>query len=421
MRRLGEQGEWRFVYGAAVLLILALFLYSVRPVLGPFILFLLLLLLLLPYAGTRFHLLLVIASTALVGLWLLDRAGFLLAPFILALVLAYILNPVVDVLERWRLPRRVAIAVLALPGIGLVALAVFVGIPALADQVEALIERAPAAAERVAAWAERVRQRILTTDLPFIEESVFLRQLEAFEPERVAAYLEARRGAILDWLWQGFLGVTRGVSVVLTVGGYVILTPVLTAYLLQDYHGITERGRSLIPVDRREGVLAFLREYDASLSRYLRGQVLEAALVGVMTWIGLLVLGFPFSGLVGAVAGVFNLVPYLGLIVSLIPGVIIALLSGDVLLSLLKLALVFIVVQVIDSTVTGPRIVGGSVGLHPVWIMLAIAVGGSFFGFVGLLLAVPAALLIKLLFREGIERYRRSALYQGDAAAHGES
>jgi predicted PurR-regulated permease PerM len=110
---------------------------------------------------------------------------------------------------------------------------------------------------------------------------------------------------------------------------------------------------------------------------------------------------------------VFNLVPYLGLVASILPVVVIALLSGSFLGSLLRAGIVFVIVQFIDGSVTGPRIVGGSVGLHPVWVMLALAVGSFFFGFVGLLLAMPAAVLIKLLLREALTRYRASATFRG--------
>jgi predicted PurR-regulated permease PerM len=116
------------------------------------------------------------------------------------------------------------------------------------------------------------------------------------------------------------------------------------------------------------------------------------------------------------VAGVFNMVPYLGLAVSLIPAIIIALFSGNVLVSLLKVVVVFVVVQALDGSVTGPKIVGGAIGLHPVWVILALALGGAFFGFVGLLIAMPAAIFLKLLLNRGLEHYRASGLYLGDAA-----
>jgi predicted PurR-regulated permease PerM len=129
--------------------------------------------------------------------------------------------------------------------------------------------------------------------------------------------------------------------------------------------------------------------------------------------LGLWIAGFPYSGLVAAVAGVFNIVPYLGLPVSLIPALVIALISGSFLASLLKIAIVFGIVQVLDGNIIGPKIVGESTGLHPVWVILSIAVAGSFFGFAGFLLAIPAAILVKLLAEAGLDRYRRSPVYLG--------
>lgn len=413
MMRLPGQDEWRVVYGAAVLLVLGLFLFRVQAVLSPIVLFLLFLLLAVPYAGTRLHRLAVIGTSVLAALWLLRTTGFLLAPFILAMVLAYILDPAVDVLERRRVPRGLAVLLLALPVVGALALALVFGVPALGRQVDALIEQAPVLLERLVLWGEALLDRVSRVDIPGLREEVVLDQLRAFDADRLVAALQERQTEIARRAWAAVLGVGKGIGTVLTVVGYLVLTPVLAFYLLKDYDKIVARLRPLVPHARREEWIAFLSEYDALLSRFMRGQVAAAAIVGILTWLGLFALGFPYAGLVGAVAGVFNLVPYLGLVVSLVPAVIIALLTGNVLASLLKVAVVFGVVQFLDSSVTGPRIVGGSVGLHPVWVMLAIAVGSFFFGFVGLLIAMPAALLLKLLLRSGLEHYQRSAWYTG--------
>lgn len=413
MMRLPGQDEWRLVYGAAVLLVVGLFLYQVQAVLSPIVLFLLFLLLAVPYAGTRLHRLAVVGMSVLAALWLLRTTGFLLAPFILALVLAYILDPAVDALERRRVPRTLAVLLLALPAVGALVLAAVFGVPALGRQVDALITQAPVLLDRLARWVEALLDRLIRVDIPGLREDVLLAHVRAFEPEQLVAALQERQAEIARRAWAAVLGVGRGIGTALTIIGYVVLTPVLAFYLLKDYDKIIARLRLLIPLSRREEWLAFLAEYDTLLSRFMRGQVAAAAIVGVLTWLGLFALGFPYAGLVGVVAGVFNLVPYLGLIVSLVPAVIIALLTGNVLASLLKVAVVFGVVQFLDSSVTGPRIVGGSVGLHPVWVMLAIAMGGFFFGFVGLLIAIPAALLVKLLLRSALEKYQRSAWYTG--------
>jgi predicted PurR-regulated permease PerM len=400
--------EWRYVYGALVLAAAALFLFSIQSALSPVIAYVLLLMLMAPFAGTDRHSTVVIAATFALSVWLLESMGTLLAPFILAFVLAYILDPAVDVLERRRVPRGIAVALLVMPVLLLIAVAIGFGIPALINQIEALFERLPAAAARAIEWIAQTRVSAQRWNLPFLSDEVIARWLD---PERIAAYVEARQEAIAQGAWGTVMGFGRGVGIALSILGFLVLTPVLMIYLLKDFDHIRLRVAELMPHSRREAWLDFAAEYDALLSRFLRGQLIAAALVGVLTWLGLWIAGVPYAGLVGAVAGVFNLVPYLGLVVSIIPVLIIALLSGSFLSIIIRAGIVFAIVQTIDSTVAGPRIVGGSVGLHPVWVILALAVGGAFFGFVGLLIAMPVAVLIKLLLHHGLARYRSSATF----------
>jgi predicted PurR-regulated permease PerM len=354
------------------------------------------------------------AASFLLLLWLLDTLGALLAPFILAFVIAYILDPIVAGMEARGIKRGLAIAILAVPGIVVITLIILFGVPALAQQIESLIERLPAALERGVNWLEGLGGRLRAARLPFFKGESLERALASFSPERVAQYINQQQAEIGRRLLGAVMGVGKGVTIVLSVLGYLVITPVLAIYLLVDFDELIERVGSLIPRAKRAAWLAFGAEYDRLLSRYLRGQISAAVIVGTLTWIGLFVLGFPYSGLVGAIAGVFNIVPYLGLIASIIPAVIVALLSGSIVASLIKIAVVFGIVQVIDSTITGPRIVGGSVGLHPVWVILALAVGSFFFGFVGLLLAMPAAVFIKLVVRDALARYRDSRVFEGE-------
>jgi predicted PurR-regulated permease PerM len=410
-------GEWRAIYGVFLLLVGGFFLYSTRTVLSPVIVYLMFMYLLAPYAGTRRHLTMMVSATALLGIWTVATLGGLLAPFVLAMALAYILSPLVDALERRGVPRAGGIAILALPILALVAIAIIFGIPALIGQIQTLIEQVPAALERASAWVDGLRARVSRMNLPFVDEERLMTQLQFLDEARVSAFLQERQAAIIQQGWAAVLGVGRGVTFALTLLGYLVLTPVLTSYLLRDFPGLKKRSVALMPEKKRPRWIAFLTEYDRLLSRFLRGQLLAAAIVGVLTWLGLLIAGFPYSGLVGAVAGVFNVVPYLGLVVSIIPVLIIAVLSGSFLASLVKAGIVFAIVQAIDGSVTGPRIVGESVGLNPVIVILALAVGSFFFGFVGLLLAMPVAVLLKLLLRESVHRYRNSRVFRGTMAA----
>lgn len=411
-----ESWAWRVTYAAALVLVLVAFIYSLQTILNPFLLFLLLALLVSPFAGTRSHLLLIGSTGVLTTIWLLETTGFLLAPFLLALALAYIFHPLVQRMERRRVPRGLAIAVLALPLVGLLVLLALVGIPALSHQIARFIEGLPELVQTSATRLERLRMELAVRDLPFVDEDAMLERLRSVTPETVFGFVEARKAALARWAWQGVMGAGRGIGTMLTILGYVVLTPILTFYLLRDWNRILSRLSALVPRTRAPQILGFAHRYDRLLSRYLRGQLLAAALVGVLTGVGFWLVGFPYALLLGVVAGVFNIVPYLGLIVSLVPALIIALFSGSVLASLGKIALVFGVVQLLDGSVVGPRIVGESVGLHPVWVILALSVAGFFFGFVGLLLAIPLAVLMKLLLLAALERYQRSTLFHGPAA-----
>jgi predicted PurR-regulated permease PerM len=203
---------------------------------------------------------------------------------------------------------------------------------------------------------------------------------------------------------------------VLSLLSYVFLTPILIFYLLRDWRNIERKLGELVPGPYRARVLGFAGEYDRLLARYLRGQLLAAGIVGTLTWLGFLIAGFPYALLLGVVAGVFNIIPYMGLVASLVPALVIALFSASPLVALLKIAIVFAVVQVLDGSVIGPRVVGEAVGLHPVWVLLALAVSGYFFGFVGLLIAVPLAVLVKLVLQIALSRYRASGLFRGELA-----
>ncbi len=416
-----EQREltvWRVVQGAAVLLVLGFFLFALRGILNPLLLLALLWAVLVPFRGWPGHSVLLATAALLTLVWLLSTTGSLLAPFVLALVLAYALDPLVDRLERpRRVPRVLAIVGLTLPALGVLGALIFLAIPAAVEQLGEVLQQVPVFARRLAAFVESTQERLLRVDIPLVDEEELLQRLRSVDSETVVAFLEERKDALAERIWQGVLGVGRGISTVVTVLGYVVLTPVLTFYLLRDWDKITASLAGLIPEERREAVLSLARDYDALLARYLRGQITVALTVGAITGVGLWIARFPYAGTLGLIVAIFSVVPYLGLVLSLIPAVFIALVSGSVVVSLLKVAVVYGIAQGLEGAVISPRIVGESVGLHPVWVVLALAVGGFFFGFVGLLIAVPAAVGIKLLLVRGLERYRSSDLYRGDEAA----
>ncbi len=408
----GRLQVWRVLQAVVALLVFGVLLLSVQELLNPFLFFWILVLVLLPFRGVPGYGLLVFVAAILTVYWLLATTGFLLAPFVLGFVFAYVLDPLVDALVERRVARTAAIVLLALPVVGTGAVAVLYGIPALVGQVDELVQAAPELVARAGGWFGGVRERIILAGIPGLDEEA-IPDLATLDPEQVVAFLQERRERLASGAWRGVLGLGRGLGSAATVAGYVFLTPVLTFYLLRDYDRILEWLRGLLPRGSEAGVVELAQEYDLLLSRYLRGQVTVALIIGVLTGGLLFVLRFPYPFLLGALAGVMGFIPFLGLVLSIIPAVIVALVSGSVLVSLLKVAVVYGSVQILDGGVISPRIVGDSVGLHPVWIVLALSVGGFFFGFVGLLIGVPVAVGVKLLAGRGLDRYRRSELYNG--------
>jgi predicted PurR-regulated permease PerM len=349
-------------------------------------------------------------AVGLTLLWGLKLYGGLLGPFLLALAVAYLLAPLVARLERRRVPRGLAIVLVCLPPlIAAVLLAVLAG-PQLWGQAVTLINALPRFARTLVESLAGLRGRI--ENLAFLTEQQrsWVHELDA---QQLAQMLQQNADAILGEIAQWGMAFLRRLGTIVGFLGYVVVTPVVAFYLLRDWQALLTFLEELIPPARRAALIAFIEEYDRSLGRFFRGQITEAALVGTITGLGLAILGVPSALLLGVVAGLGNLIPYVGFVISLVPTIVVALTMDSPLSGLLRVGGVFAVVQFIDGSVTGPRIVGGSVGLHPVTIMLALAFGGAVLGFAGLLLAIPLAVLVKMLAGRLLQRYRASAVYGG--------
>jgi predicted PurR-regulated permease PerM len=413
----GHLTVWKTVEAAAVLMVLGFLLFALRDVLNPILLFFVLWAVLSPFRGKPGHTPMVVVAGLLTGIWALATTGSLLAPLVLAFVLAYVLGPLVDRMGgRW-VPRSRAIVILTLPVIGILGAFVFLVVPAAVGQLSEVIQQADVFAQRLADFAQATLERVSRLDVPLIEEEDLIARLRAVDAAAVTAFLQERQEALAAWAWGGFLGIGRGLGTVLSLGSYVVLTPVLTFYLLRDWDRITHTLGELLPHGRKEGIVSFAQDFDRLLSRYLRGQFTVALAIGVITGVGLAVVGFPYAATLGLIVAVFSVVPYLGLILSLVPAIFIALVSGAVGISLLKVIVVYSVAQILEGAFISPRIVGESVGLHPVWVVLALAMGGFFFGFVGLLIGVPGAVGVKLLIVRGLATYQSSDFFTGKASA----
>ena len=319
---------------APAVLLVALLLYVVRDVLSPLVVFALLWAVLWPERRNPHVARLLAAASALIAVWLLWAAGTLLAPFVLGLALAYLLAPAVAWLDRHRVPRWLGSLLVVLPFIAALVVLIALLVPALQRQVVQGAQQLPVLLGRLADWLERLRTSFLASNQGLLTEAQAAK-LRGLQASDLVAMVQARWQDIARAVWGGILGIGKGVSLALTIVGFAVVTPVVTFNLLNTWTRITAWVEGLVPPARRAEVLGFLRQYDAQLGRYVRGQLTEALLVGTLVGVGLGALGFPGPLLMAVAAGLGNLVPYIGLPLGILPGVVLALTSGAIGTSLL--------------------------------------------------------------------------------------
>lgn len=366
------------------LVALFVLLLEVHPRLGPFWAVAAGAVLLWPVRRSRAGKAVLGAGALVFGAYLLSQLGGVLAPFILAFVLAYLLDPAVGwARRRWGWPRWVPTALLTLVVVGaLVAVAVFL-VPAVVGQVETLATSAGEALVRLPQWVEQSTMLDGLEQAGIVDRSALVEQLAAYVPQQIEA-TAARIPALL-------LGLTRQVGVVLGLVTMLALFPVLFFYTLKDFPAIQRSLVGFLP--RYRGRREYLAHAGTVFGGYLRGQLLISAASAVLVAVPLVLFGVPFSLLLGLLAGLLNLIPSVGSILTYVLGALLMLIFG----TLGDVAIVLGVLSaqaIIEQALLTPNIMSQSVGLHPVAIVLSLFVCGALFGFLGLLLAVPATALL---------------------------
>jgi predicted PurR-regulated permease PerM len=337
-------------------------------------------------------------AAAAVFLGLLWLLGDILLPFLAGGALAYFLDPVADRLERLGLPRAGAVAAIALATLLVLLVALLLVVPALVRQALALVEAAPALTKEL--------QEFLAERLPalFDAESQ-LRQSLAGLGETV----RARGMQLLNALVGSALGVVNAVV-------FLVVTPVVAIYLLLAWDRMVARIDALLPRDHAAVIRQLAAEVDRVLAGFVRGQVTVCGLLAIYYAAALGLVGLDYGLAIGVTAGLISFIPYVGAITggALSIGVALFQFWGDP-VWIAAVVAVFAVGQVLEGNVLVPRLVGSSVGLHPVWLLLALSAFGSLFGFVGMLVAVPVTAALGVLFRFAIGQYLASPLYRGTA------
>ena len=340
---------------------------------------------------------------AVAFLVLLSFLGEVLLPFLVGGAIAYILDPLADRLERIGLPRVLATAIITLVGIVALVVAVWLVIPSLVRQATDLVSAAPEIFATFRTWLESRVPDLME------EGSVLRRGLGD-----LGAMIQSRGGQLAQSLVAGVFGVVNALV-------FVVVVPVVSFYLLLDWDRMVARIDDLLPREHLGTIRRLAREIDDTLASFVRGQLTVCLILGTFYSVGLMLVGLQFGLVVGAVAGLITFIPYVGAIVggALAVGLALFQFWGEW-LQIGLVAAIFAAGQFLEGNILTPKLVGGSVGLHPVWLLFALSAFGSIYGFVGMLVAVPVAAALGVLARFLVAEYKASRLYtgrSGDGAA----
>lgn len=325
--------------------------------------------------------------------------GPVLTPFLIAALLAYLGDPVVDWMETRGLPRTAAVGgVFVLLMLVLVSLPLLL-IPALEGQLSALIKGLPGYLQ----WLQKHFSPWLHQTLGIDPAVLDWARLKTAVQEHWMKF-GSFAGGLVDWVSASGLALAGLLA-------NVVLVPVVAFYLLRDWDSLLTQIRDMLPRRLEPGTVRLATECDEVLGAFLRGQLLVMLALSMIYTLGLWMVGLELALLIGLLAGLVSFVPYLGFIVGILAASIAAIMQFHDLTYLLPVFAVFAVGQALEGMVLTPKLVGDRIGLHPVAVIFAVMAGAQLFGFVGVLIALPVAAVVMVWLRYLHHRYTQSALY----------
>lgn len=336
--------------------------------------------------------------------WLL---GDVLLPFVLGVAIAYLVNPLADRIESAGLSRRGA--ALALVGGFFVAVGAALGVAVplvlheaiqFAGDVPAMIEKGR---EAIAPWTGWIQDRLNATDTDRLRAAIESRIGDA-------AGMSAGLGSLLGGgLLAGLQAGGQALAGFLTL---VFITPIVSFFAIREWPEMTRWLRDLLPRRHAAEIGGMMDQINTRLSGFVRGQIMVCAILGTFYAVALSLAGLRYGLLIGLGAGVLSIIPMVGSTIGLLTALVVAWFQSGDWVYVATVGGIFVGGQLVEGNFLTPKIVGDRVGLHPLWIMLALMAGGALLGIVGMLLAVPAAIVVSVLSAFFIRRYKASLLYK---------
>lgn len=333
---------------------------------------------------------------ALVFFVILFVLGDVILPFVLGMAVAYMLDPVADKLEEWGVSRMLATVLITLAAAFIFIVVMLLILPTMVKQAIGLVETAPALFSNF--------QAFLTERFPDLMDSESQLHQTLLD---IGETIKSKGGELLN-------GAISSAMSVLNVIVLIVLVPVITFYLLMDWDRMVAEIDQLLPRDHAPVIRRLASDIDRTMAAFIRGQGTVCLILGSFYAGGLMLVGLQFGLVAGAIAGILTIIPYVGALVggSLAIGLALFQFWGEWWM-IAAVAGIFAFGQFFEGNILTPKLVGSSVGLHPVWLIFALSAFGTVFGFVGMLVAVPVAASIGVVARFAIAQYQASRLYQG--------
>ena len=350
-----------------------------------------------------------LAAAAALSLYLFSGV---LMPFVAGIALGYLLDPLANRLERMGVNRLGAALIILFGFIALLAVLMLVFVPIFGRQLTAFVSSLPQLVSKLQALASSSGDRLTDSWLGGLLNKLGLGV--GTGTSDLQSTLQDSLGQAAGWALTFLKSIVSGGAALISIFSLLVVTPVVAFYILVDWKRMIATLDGLVPLRYREEARYLARDIDRALAGFLRGQSLVCLFLGIWYAVGLSFIGLNFGFLIGITAGVLSFIPYVGSLTGLVLSAIVALVQGwpDWKLLVFSLAVV-ISGQFLEGNILSPKLVGASVGLHPVWLMFALLAFGSLFGFTGLIMAVPVAAAIGVLLRFAVRRYRASPLYLG--------
>ena len=335
-----------------------------------------------------------------------------LMPFVAGIALGYLLDPLANRLEKLGVNRLGAALIILAAFVIVLGVLLLIFVPILGRQLTALAGSLPELVHKLQVLATTSGEHLTSSWVGEWLNKAGI-NVGTASPD-LQSTIQDSLGQAATWTIGVLKSLVTGGAALVGLLSLIVVTPVVAFYILVDWKRMIATLDGLVPLRHREEVRVLARDIDRALAGFLRGQSLVCAFLGTWYAVGLSLVGLNFGFLIGITAGVLSFIPYVGSLTALVVSAVVALVQGWPSWKLLILSMAVVGSgQFLEGNVLSPKLVGASVGLHPVWLMFALLAFGSLFGFTGLIVAVPVAAAIGVLLRFAIRRYRASPLYLG--------